>query len=369
MSMSLLINDLKRHTDPLRDELDAAVRRVLDRGWFVLGPEVAAFESQFAAWCGTPHCVSVGNGTDALELALRAVGVEAGDPVVTVANAGLYGTVAILAMGAEPVYVDVCPDTLLIDPLGVAGALKSGPVKAILVTHLYGRLADMEAILPLAQSAGIPVVEDCAQAHGAQRGGHRAGSFGDAGCFSFYPTKNLGALGDGGAVVTRRADVEKRLMRLRQYGWSSKYHAAERGGRNSRLDELQAAVLAAKLPHVDAWNERRRGIAVTYNAMLGGAGLICPPGAGVSDFVAHLYVVQVDANERESLRNRLGTRGIATDVHYPVPDHKQKAVAERFAHVRLPVTEAACERVLTLPCFPEMTDAEVAQVIQAVNGR
>jgi len=359
------INDLSRHTQPIQHELSAAVSRVLQSGWFVLGPEVTAFEQEFAKYCDTAHCVSLANGTDALELALRALDIGAGKTVLTVANAGMYSSVAILATGATPLYVDISPDTLLMNAAAVQPLLQQQRVDAIIVTHLYGLLADVEEIVQLAQSRGIPVIEDCAQAHGAQRHDRKAGAFGDIACFSFYPTKNLGALGDGGAIITSRHDLADRVKQLRQYGWGSKYSVALAGGRNSRLDEMQAAILRVKLPLLDQWNARRRDIAMRYSQGITNSKIVTQQVHG-TDYVGHLYVVRT--TERDRLRQHLADAGIPNDVHYPVPDYAQAAYRHLFTGTHLSVTERACAEVLTLPCFPEMTDAEVDAIIARVNA-
>jgi dTDP-4-amino-4,6-dideoxygalactose transaminase len=362
--LSLPINDLQRHTAPIAAELTGVVARVIRRGWFVMGPELTGFESAFAAYSGVPHCVGVANGTDALELALRALGVGAGDRVVTVANAGGYSTTAIRSIGAVPHYIDIEPETMLASLDGIAHALSTG-VRAVVVTHLFGRMVDMDAVVRMAAAARVPLVEDCAQAHGAQWRDRKAGTFGDAGCFSFYPTKNLGALGDGGALVTSNPELASRLRELRQYGWSSKYVTHRAGGRNSRLDELQAAALACMLPRLDGWNARRREIAVRYSKTIAHPA-IRTADAGEGEYVAHLYVVRT--SQRESLQRHLAGKGIGSDVHYPIPDHRQRLVAGSLADVRLPETEHAAASVLTLPCFPEMTDDEVDQVAAACNA-
>jgi dTDP-4-amino-4,6-dideoxygalactose transaminase len=361
------LNDLERHFAPHLAELETAARRVLKSGRFILGPDVVAFERAFAAYCGTAHCVAVGNGTDALELALRALGIGPGSRVATVANAGMYATTAIVAAGAEPCLVDIAGDTLLVDVDALSRAIAHVRPAAVVVTHLYGRMAAMPRIVTLCRDAGVAVVEDCAQAHGATLAGAKAGSFGDVGCFSFYPTKNLGALGDGGAVVTGREDLARRLTALRQYGWSGKYVSEIAGGRNSRLDELQAALLSTLLPRLDAWNARRRAIAQTYSTRIAHPRVRCPDPAAAragSD-VAHLYVVQTP--DRSGLAAHLRQAGIDTAVHYPVPDHRQPALRGRFADTTLPGCERACAEVLTLPCFPEMTAAEIDAVVVAVN--
>ncbi|MDH3410936.1 MAG: DegT/DnrJ/EryC1/StrS family aminotransferase [Gammaproteobacteria bacterium] len=344
-------------------DLASAVQRVMDSHWYILGKEVSEFEREFAEYCGVPYCVGLANGTDALELALRSVGAGEGDRVVLAANAGFYGSTAVRIIGAVPVYTDVDPQTLTLAPTALRKVLEKG-VKAIIVTHLYGQLADVTTIVDLAAEFDVPVIEDCAQAHGAARGGRRAGAFGHVGCFSFYPTKNLGALGDGGAVITSRAEIAARVRRLRQYGWGAKYHVEAPGGRNSRLDEIQAAVLRAKLRHLDAWNARRRAVARSYNEAFVELPARFPPSTG-EDYVAHLYVLRV-AN-RARFRKVLNERGVASDVHYPVPDHLQPGYPCEDGKGALPVTEAACDSVVSLPCFPGIKDEQVEQVIEAVK--
>jgi dTDP-3-amino-2,3,6-trideoxy-4-keto-D-glucose/dTDP-3-amino-3,4,6-trideoxy-alpha-D-glucose/dTDP-2,6-dideoxy-D-kanosamine transaminase len=343
-------------------DLQGALGRVLASNSFILGPEVARFEAEFASHVGVAHCVSVGNGTDALELALRAVEVAPGDSVVCVANAGFYSSTAIGLVGALPRYVDVDPSTLTMSPQALAQALEQRPA-AVIATHLYGQLADIESLARMCRERGIPLIEDCAQAHGAVRSGRRAGSFADIGCFSFYPTKNLGALGDGGAVVTQDDQVAGRVRVLRQYGWSEKYQVTRLGGRNSRLDELQAAVLREKLPHLDRQNEQRRAIARRYNQAFQGTPLRLPSSVG-EDFAAHLYVVR--SAQRQALRIHLLERGVATDVHYPIADTLQPAWQGRRAAEPLPVTEAACASVLSLPCYPGLADDQVEHVIRSL---
>jgi dTDP-4-amino-4,6-dideoxygalactose transaminase len=357
----IALNDLKRLHEPCIGELRKAVEDVLDSGWFILGRECNRFEADFAAWCGAGHAVGVANGTDALEIALRAVGVGADDAIATVANAGGYATTAILACGARPVYVDVDPLTMNVDVRALAAVLARG-VRAVILTHLYGRLAAAADVARLCRNAGVALLEDCAQAHGARDGGRAAGTFGALGCFSFYPTKNLGALGDGGAIVTGDDDLAKRVRRLRQYGWDTKYHVTDSGGRNSRLDELQAAVLARKLPHVDAQNARRRAIARRYAMDIANPAIEIPVRGGESDAM-HLFVVR--SRCRDALAAHLEREGVQTDIHYPVPDHRQPLFAARFAAATLPVTERLAGEILTLPCHPAMTDEEVSHVIAA----
>jgi dTDP-4-amino-4,6-dideoxygalactose transaminase len=360
----LLINDLRRHQEFTAPLISEALTRVVASGWFILGTESEAFEREFSDYCGVPHAAGVANGTDAIEVALRALGVRSEDLVATVANAGFYTCIALNAIGAKPLFIDVDAQTHVMDIERLEEALETAHPAAIVVTHLYGQLADMARLMKLAEHAGIPVLEDCAQAHGAARAGRRAGSFGDAASFSFYPTKNLGAIGDGGAIVTRHAHVDLKVRQLRQYGWSAKYRVMTRGGRNSRLDELQAAVLRAKLPLLDGWNERRRAIARRYSEGLRHTDLVVPLPAG-PDYVAHLYVIR--ARHRDLLRAHLQTAGISAEVHYPIPDPQQPVWQGSMA-AELPVTEKLAREVVTLPCFPELSDSEVDSVIAVVNA-
>lgn len=365
------LNDLVRHVAPLRDALRAVAAEVIDGGHYVLGPGVHAFEVDFAAYCGVAHCIGVGNGSDALELALRAAGIGDGDGVLLAANAAMYATGAVIACNAIPLFVDVLDDAATIDPAAVQATLDAAdsagtpPPRALIATHLYGRLARMDALLPICRARGITVLEDCAQAHGARDAhGTLAGGFGDVAAFSFYPTKNLGALGDGGAVLANDPGIAARTAQLRQYGWAGKYVNALPGGRNSRLDEVQARMLTVMLPRLDAWNERRREIADRYSRLIVHADITVPAVTG-ADYVAHLYVVH--STRRNALRAHLAAAGVHSDVHYPLPDHHQPCHAGRFDHVRLPVTERHAHTALTLPCFPELHDDEVATVIDACN--
>jgi dTDP-4-amino-4,6-dideoxygalactose transaminase len=360
------INSLQRHVAPMRAELAAAAAAVIDSGYYVLGPSVLAFEEAFAGYCGAGHCIGVANGTDALEIGLRALGIDRGMQVAVCANAAMYSTTAVLAIGAEPVYVDVLPGLATMDPASLERALEQhSGVRAVVATHLYGRLAEVEAIAALCDARGLPWIEDCAQAHGARAaGGARAGSLAALGCFSFYPTKNLGALGDGGAITTNDAELAAQVRRLRQYGWSAKYLNSEAGGRNSRLDELQARLLHAMLPRLDGWNTRRRDIANAYARGIRHADIEVSPPVG-DEHVAHLYVVR--SNRRDALRAHLGEQGVQTEVHYPLPDHRQPCHAGRYDGLSLPVPEAEANRVLSLPCFPELEDSEVQRVIDACN--
>ena len=343
-------------------DLAGALLRVLDSNYFVMGKEVAKFEEEFAAYTGIAHCISVANGTDALELALRALDLQPGQAVACVANASFYSATAIHLAGGVPLYVDVDEQSLTMAPQTLERALRDKPA-AVIVTHLYGQLAAIEDLAAMCRAAGVPLIEDCAQSHGASRGGRQAGSFGDIACFSFYPTKNLGALGDGGAVLTADDKLATRLKGLRQYGWAKKYEVAMLGGGNSRLDELQAAVLRAKLPLLERHNARRRAIAARYNEAFAGLPLRLPVSVG-PDFAGHLYVVRTD--RRDDFRAHLAGCGVATDIHYPVPDIRQPAFGGRYDGMTLPVSEAACATVVSLPCFPGLPDEDVERVVRAV---
>jgi dTDP-4-amino-4,6-dideoxygalactose transaminase len=364
MSGKILVSDLHRQTSALRQDVLAAMTAVLDSAWFVHGKSCTGFEARFAEYCGTSQCVGVANGTDALEIGLRAIGVTSGSRVATVANAGFYTSTALLAIGAQPVYIDVDPQTMLMDLRQLAHVLESRDLTAVVITHLYGLMHDMPAVRALCDAKGVRVLEDCAQAHGAVNASGKAGSFGHAATFSFYPTKNLGAIGDGGAITTNDADIAARARALRQYGWDKKYHVAHTGGRNSRLDEMQAAILTVKLPHLDAWNDRRRAIAARYTEHIKNPRVTCPPVRG-AEYVGHLYVMQCD--DREGLRAHLDKAGIATDIHYPVPDHQQAAVRQDGQEPSLPVTERLARQLLTIPLYPELTDPEVDRIVQAIN--
>lgn len=359
------INDLSARIDKYQDQIKEAIARVVASGWVVLGPEVKQFERDFAAYLGAADCVSVGNGTDAIELGLKAIGVVAGDRVATVANASMYTTTALLAIGAEPVFMDVALDSRCASLADVEQAIDAG-VTVVVITHLYGLACpDTVAIASLCAARGIALFEDCAQAHGAVIDGKRVGTFGIAASFSFYPTKNLGALGDGGAVVTSDPAVAARTRALRQYGWSDKYKVDVAGARNSRLDEMQAAILNAFLPGLDAANARRRVIAERYTIGLQHADIKAPPVSG-AESVGHLYVVR--SAHRDALKAHLRAAAIASEVHYPIPDHRQPIFGDKFAAVYLKNTELLATEILTLPCYPEMSDADVDRVVTAVNG-
>ena len=334
---------------------------MLESGVFLGGEEVASFEDEFAAFCGAREAVCVGSGTDALELALRAVGVGPGDEVITAANTCVPTVAAIVAAGASPVLVDVDPVTYTVDVGSVERAC--GPrTRALVPVHLYGQCADLGPLLELARERGLSVVDDAAQAHGAALGDRRVGSLCDATAFSFYPTKNLGALGDGGAVVTDDAALAERVRRLRSYGEDERYRSVEYG-RNSRLDLLQAAVLGAKLTRLERWNERRRELAAQYARMLADTGLTLPAELPGTRHAWHLYVVRTD--NREALRGALAARGIETLVHYPRALHQHPAYAS-LARAGLEQSERLADEVVSLPLYPQLQDAEVERVCEAI---
>jgi dTDP-3-amino-2,3,6-trideoxy-4-keto-D-glucose/dTDP-3-amino-3,4,6-trideoxy-alpha-D-glucose/dTDP-2,6-dideoxy-D-kanosamine transaminase len=360
--MTVPMNDLLRGFASHREELEAALGRVAGSGWYVHGPEHGGFQEEFADFIGVGHCVGVASGTDALELAIRGVGQGRDGTVLTAANAGGYTSTAARCAGREVSYADVDPAHLCLTAESVEPLLEG--VAICVVTHLYGRMAPIEQIAALCRDRGVGLIEDCAQSVGARRAGRMAGSFGDAGTFSFYPTKNLGALGDGGAVVTSDDELAASLVRLRQYGWTSKYSIGVRGGRNSRLDEMQAAVLRSRLPHVRGWNQRRRDIIRRYAAAAAGTSLTMLPVAG-EDHVGHLAVGLT--HRRDEVVATLAAAGVRTDVHYPIPDHRQPAFADELAHLSLPVTEEIAGTVISLPCFPELTEVEVEQVCDALQ--
>lgn len=346
-------------------EIDAAVRRVLDEGRYILGEEVRAFEAEFARFLGAAHAIGVGSGTEALHLALVACGVSAGDEVVTVSHTAVATVAAIELCGATPVLVDIDPRSYTMDPRHLEAAA-TARTRAIVPVHLYGHPADIAGIAEFAARRGLLVVEDCAQAHGAAWRGRRVGTFGDAACFSFYPTKNLGAIGDGGAVVCRAPELAERARALREYGWRERYVSAVPGW-NSRLDELQAAILRVKLRSLEAANARRAALAARYSAALAGCALELPSASEEAGHVYHLYVVR--CRERERFREWLSRRDIGTLVHYPVPVHLQPAYRDRLRTVgEMAQTELAAAEVVSLPMYPELTFEEQDLVIDAVRS-
>ena len=357
--------DLRAHVAPIRAELEAAVGRVLDSGRFILGPEGAAFERELAAAMGAKDAVGVGNGTDALQLALTALGVGPGDEVVTSSLSAAFTGLAILSAGARPAFADVDPQTLNLAPQAVARVL-TPRTRAIVPVHLYGHPADMDPILALARERGIAVLEDACQAHGARYKGRPLGTLAGLGALSFYPTKNLGALGDGGAVLVDDPALAASLRQLRNGGQGDRYRH-EIAGVNSRLDELQAALLRVGLRHLDEWNARRRALADFYLRELEATGLLLPREQPYARAAWHLFVVRHP--RRDALRAALEGRGISTLIHYPIPLHLQPAFAQLGGRPGdLPVAEQAAAEVLSLPLHPEITEEQAGAVVEAVRA-
>ena len=373
--------DLKQINERFRSEMDAAVKRVLDSGWYLLGKECEAFEREFAAFCGVKHAIGCANGLEALKLIIQAYGFGPGDEIIAPANTYIASLIAISANGATPVLVEPDPETYLIDPVQIESKITSR-TKAIMVVHLYGRVCEMgsreegrgkreEGILDIARKHNLKVIEDCAQAHGAFCGARRVGNLGDAAGFSFYPGKNLGCLGDGGAVTTNDDVLAGKVRALRNYGSDVKYHFPYRGT-NSRLDEIQAAWLRVKLPHLDADNARRAEIAVRYCREITNPSVTLPvedmrreTGDGKLGNVWHVFPVRTA--RRDAFQAYLTEKGIQTVIHYPIPPHRQPAYTE-WHDLKLPITEKIHETIISLPISPVLTDAEVAEVIAAVNA-
>jgi dTDP-4-amino-4,6-dideoxygalactose transaminase len=356
----------------LKAEIDEAVARALSSGWYILGNELGAFETEFAAWLGVQAVIGCGNGTDAIALALRGLGIGAGATVVTVSHTAVATVAAIEMTGATPLLIDIDPAHYTMDADALCTVLETPPpglppIRAVVPVHLYGQPADLDRIVPLCRQHGVALIEDCAQAHGARLHGRRVGTFGDAATFSFYPTKNLGALGDGGAVAVSDPDLASRIAALRQYGWYQHY-VSDAVGVNSRLDELQAAILRVKLRHLDDQNARRVQIARAYTGALAGSALLPPRQRDDADHVYHLYVAR--SPDRDRLQAKLKDNGVGTGIHYPVPVHRQPAYAGRVAlgPSGCRETEAAAREILSLPVYPELTDAEVATVCAGLKA-
>lgn len=356
--------ELQSQFRQIEGEIRAAIDRVLDRSWYILGEEGASFEREFAAFVGTAHAVGVGSGTEAIHLALRAAGVGLGDEVITVANTCVPTVAGIGATGATPVLVDAHPDTLTLDPQRLPAAL-SPRTRAIVPVHLYGHPCDMDPIMAFADAHGLMVIEDCAQAHGSRYYNRPCGTLGHLGAFSFYSSKNLGAMGDAGAVTTKDPDLAGRVRKLRNYGEETRYyHTLE--GCNSRLDELQAAILRVKLPHLAAWNADRRHWAARYRAGLSGLPLELPPAAPWAESNIHLFPIRTP--RRDALQQHLRDAGIQTLMHYPIPIHLQPAYARLgYRPGQFPVSEAACDAVLSLPLYPELTEVLVDEVLAGIQ--
>lgn len=364
--MSILFLDLKSPYLELKDELDTAYRRVMESGWYILGKEVEAFEDEFARYCETSHCIGVANGLDALHLIVRAYGIGAGDEVIVPANTYVATWLAVTHAGATPVPVEPDERTCNIDPQRIEAAI-TARTKAILGVHLYGQPADMDPINALAKKHGLKVIEDCAQAHGARYKGRRVGTLGDAAGFSFYPGKNLGAIGDGGAVTTNDPELAERIRVLRNYGSQLKYHN-EVVGCNSRLDELQAAMLRVKLSRLDDWNERRRQVAALYmQGLESQQKLILPFVPEWAEPVWHLFVVRHP--RRDAVQTTLNKAGVGTMIHYPIPPYLQPAYADLVLNEGdFPISERLAKEVLSLPMGPHLSQVEAENVVEAVKN-
>lgn len=356
--------DLKAQYSQIKPEIDAAVARVIGSANFILGPEVTAFEQRFAEYCRTAHCRAVNSGTSALHLALLAAGIGPGDEVITVSMTFVATTAAILYSGAKPVFVDVDPVTWTMNPSLIEAAI-TPRTKAIMPVHLHGLMADMDPIMSIARRHGLVVIEDAAQAHGAEYKGRRAGSVGDLGCFSFYPGKNLGAFGEGGAVVTDRPDLARRVSLLRDWGQEAKYKHVV-AGYNYRMDGIQGAVLNVKMNHIESWTEARRSLAERYDQLLSDLKLAGPRPPWYSRHVYHVYAVRLSRRD-EALRS-LRDASIDAGIHYPVPVHLQKAYAELgYRPGDLPVTEMLASEFLSLPIYPELSPEQVAEVVSTLK--
>jgi dTDP-4-amino-4,6-dideoxygalactose transaminase len=357
--------DLKAQYQSIKPEIDAAIARVLDTCQFVLGGEVAGFEQEFAAYCGTSECIALNSGTSALHLALLAAGIGPGDEVITVPFTFVASVAAVLYAGAKPVLVDIDPRCFTLDPATIESAI-TPRTKAILPVHLYGQSADMDPIMEIARRRGLVVIEDAAQAHGAKYKGRPVGSIGDMACFSFYPGKNLGAYGEGGALTTNNPDYANTVRTLRDWGQDRKYHHILRGY-NYRMEGFQGAILRVKLRHLERWTEARRAIVGKYNRLLADSGVTRPTEMPWARHVYHVYTLRAD--ERDALQAALHAEGIETGIHYPVPVHLQPAYADLgYGRGSFPQSEQASAEVISLPLYPEMTDDQIQTVSQALTG-
>ncbi len=363
--MKIPFVDLKALHAPIAADLSAAIERVMRNTAFIQGAEVKAFEDAFAAYLGAAHCVAVNSGTAALHLALLGLGIGPGDEVITVAHTFIATSEAISAVGAKPVFVDVDPASYTMDPAKAEAAI-TPRTRAILPVHLYGNVADMDALLALAEKHNLLLIEDACQAHGARYKGRKAGGMGIAGCFSFYPGKNLGACGEGGAMVTNDGALAAKVRMLREHGSLQKYvHRIP--GYNFRMEGIQGAVLAVKLPHLDGWNERRRMIARRYSERLAGQSVVVPAEQPGVQHIYHLYVIQTE--DRDGLKDHLAQCGIETGLHYPIPLHLQEAYASLgYRPGDFPVTEELARRILSLPMYPDMPLEAVDYVCDAILG-
>jgi len=359
--------DLKAQYDSIKDEIDEVIQNVLNTTSFIMGEELKKFEEEFASFCDVKHAIGVANGSDALILALRACGVGEGDEVITVTHTFIATTEAITHVGGKIVFVDIDPKTYTIDVTKIEEKI-SERTKAIIPVHLYGQPADMDSIMELAKKYNLKVIEDAAQAHGAEYKGKKVGSIGDAGCFSFYPGKNLGAYGDAGMVVTNNEEISKKIKLLRNHGRITKKYEHEIEGYSSRLDNLQAAILRVKLKYLNKWNDGRRVNAKKYNELLNNIGGITTPyEADYAKHVYHLYVVRTE--NRDKLREELKSTGVATGIHYPIPLHLQSAYNYLgYKRGDFPVTEECSQKILSLPMFAELSDNQIDEIVELIKN-
>jgi dTDP-4-amino-4,6-dideoxygalactose transaminase len=356
--------DLKRQYESIKDEIDGAIAQVLSDSWFVLGKQGESFETEFSRYMGVGHSIGVGSGTEALHLALVAAGVTQGDEVITVGNSAVFTASAISFANATPVFVDIDKDYYTMDPASLEKAI-TPKTKVIIPVHLFGQSADMDPILEIAKKHNVKVIEDACQAHGAEYKGKKVGTLGDAGCFSFYPSKNLGCYGDGGMIITNNREMADHLKLLRNGGQEKRYYHIIKGF-NSRLDEIQAAVLRVKLKYLDRWNAARANVAHLYDTQITNPFIIKPKTAEYGKHVQHLYVIRT--NHRDKLQNHLTASGIQTHIHYPLPIHLQEAYKSLSpAREDLPLIESYATKILSLPLFPELTALEVATVANIIN--
>lgn len=359
----ILCSDPKAQYLSYKSEIDAAILRVLERGQYILGEQVKAFEEEFARYIGVSYGIGVGSGTEAIHLALSACNIGPGDEVITVSHTAVATVAAIMLVGATPVLVDIEEDYFTLDPSRLEEAITTR-TKVIIPVHLYGQPADLNPILEIAHKSHLRVIEDCAQAAGAIYKGRRVGSFGNMACFSFYPTKNLGALGDGGMVVTDDSELAKRAFLLREYGWVER-HVSHLTGWNTRLDEIQAAILRVKLRHLDEDNSKRMYLAGIYNRGLETTGLILPKQRGDSTHVYHLYVVR--SSRRDELLRSLRAKGVGASIHYPLPIHLQPAYMGLDGKSELVRTEQIVREIISLPIYPELSESDLQKIIEIIE--
>ena len=362
-AIMILCSNPKAQYLSYKSEIDSAISRVLDSGWYILGNEVRSFEEEFSDYIGAAHGIGVGSGTEAIHLALTACGIGPGDEVITVSHTAVATVAAIELAGSTPVFIDIDQDFFTIDPEKIESAITT-KTKAIVPVHIYGQSADMDSVMEIARKYNLRIIEDCAQAHGAIYKGKRVGSIGDFGCFSFYPTKNLGALGDGGMVVTNNGKFAQKAKLLREYGWAERY-VSHFAGWNTRLDEIQAAILRVKLKHLDKDNSKRVHIAELYSNELGACDIILPKQRKDSAHVYHLYVIR--SERRDALLTFLKEKGIAALIHYPMPVHLQPAYRHLKAGEKLLETEKVAYGIISLPIYPELSELDVQIIIKTIR--